>query len=110
MFFFTSMNSRAGLNSVSVRKVQIWHKAITNVTMSASTLDLKAGDEAQQLTATVTPEDATYKAVEWSSNNDNIATVDASGNVTAVAPGQAVITATCKDDRTKTATCTVCYR
>ena len=91
MFFFTSMNSRAGLNSVSVRKVQIWHKAITNVTMSASTLDLKAGDEAQQLTATVTPEDATYKAVEWSSNNDNIATVDASGNVTAVAPGQAVI-------------------
>ena len=54
MFFFTSMNSRAGLNSVSVRKVQIWHKAITNVTMSASTLDLKAGDEAQQLTATVT--------------------------------------------------------
>lgn len=51
MFFFTSMNSRAGLNSVSVRKVQIWHKAITNVTMSASTLDLKAGDEAQQLTA-----------------------------------------------------------
>ena len=88
MFFFTSMNSRAGLNSVSVRKVQIWHKAITNVT----------------------PEDATYKAVEWSSNNDNIATVDASGNVTAVAPGQAVITATCKDDRTKTATCTVCYR
>ena len=101
MFFFTSMNSRAGLNSVSVRKVQIWHKAITNVTMSASTLDLKAGDEAQQLTATVTPEDATYKAVEWSSNNDNIATVDASGNVTAVAPGQAVITATCKDDRTK---------
>ena len=100
----------AGLNSVSVRKVQIWHKAITNVTMSASTLDLKAGDEAQQLTATVTPEDATYKAVEWSSNNDNIATVDASGNVTAVAPGQAVITATCKDDRTKTATCTVCYR
>ena len=110
MFFFTSMNSRAGLNSVSVREVQIWHKAITNVTMSASTLDLKAGDEAQQLTATVTPEDATYKAVEWSSNNDNIATVDASGNVTAVAPGQAVITATCKDDRTKTATCTVCYR
>ena len=110
MFFFTSMNSRAGLNSVSVREVQIWYKAITNVTMRASTLDLKAGDEAQQLTATVTPEDATYKAVEWSSNNDNIATVDASGNVTAVAPGQAVITATCKDDRTKTATCTVCYR
>ena len=110
MFFFTSMNSRAGLNSVSVRKVQIWIKAISNVTMSASTLYLKAGDEAQQLTATVTPEDATYKAVEWSSNNDNIATVAASGNVTAVAPGQAVITATCKDDRTKTATCTVCYR
>lgn len=59
---------------------------------------------------TAAKRDATYKAVEWSSNNDNIATVDASGNVTAVAPGQAVITATCKDDRTKTATCTVCYR
>ena len=107
MFFFTEMNTHAGANSVSVREIKIWHKAITNVTMSASTLDLKVGDEAQRLTATVTPEDATYKAVEWSSNNDNIATVDASGNVTAVAPGEAVITATCKDDRTKTATCTV---
>lgn len=107
MFFFTSMNSRAGLNSVSVREVQIWHKAITNVTMSASTLDLKVGDKAQQLTAIVTPEDATYKDVEWSSDKEAVATVDASGNVTAVAPGQAVIKATCKDDRTKTATCTV---
>ena len=61
------------------------------------------------LKATVIPEDATNKNVKWKSDNTAVAKVK-KGVVTAVAPGQAVITATCKDDRTKTATCTVCYR
>lgn len=79
---------------------------VESVSLNTNTLNLKV-DETAILTASVTPGDATYKDVEWSSDKEAVATVDASGNVTAVAPGEAVITATCKDDRTKTATCTV---
>ncbi|MBR3810733.1 MAG: Ig-like domain-containing protein [Agathobacter sp.] len=49
------------------------------------------------LTATVYPEDATYKTIKWSSSNSEIAVVDTHGNVTAISPGEVVITATTKD-------------
>ena len=64
------------------------------------------------LTAVVEPVNATDKTVTWSSNDANVATVDENGIVTAVASGQATITAkatngttTTEDD--KTSTCTV---
>ncbi len=46
-----------------------------------------------QLTAAVTPENATDKTVKWSSSNDTAADVDQNGLVTAKTAGQAVITA-----------------
>ena len=49
-----------------------------------------------ELIATVTPEDATFTKVNWSSNNPNVASVK-DGTVTAVSPGFAVITATATD-------------
>jgi len=45
--------------------------------------------------------------VEWSSSNPAAASVDADGKITGVAPGEAVITATLKNDPTATATCGV---
>ena len=50
-----------------------------------------------QLSATVTDAQGnplSGRTVTWSSNNEGVATVSASGNVTAVAPGSATITAT----------------
>ena len=47
-----------------------------------------------QLAATVTPSNATDKTLTWSSNNDKVATVNGSGNVTGVGEGTAIITAT----------------
>ena len=53
------------------------------------------------LTATVLPADATDKSVSWSSSSDAVATVDASGKVTAVSKGTATIKAEARDGRRK---------
>ena len=50
--------------------------------------------ESVQLTATVSPEDADDKTVTWTSDNSAVATVDASGLVSAISEGMATITAT----------------
>ena len=58
------------------------------------------------LNATVLPSDATDKSVVWSSNKEDVATVDQNGKVTAKGNGKATITVTTKD-QSKTATCEV---
>lgn len=64
--------------------------------------------ENKTLTITYTPSDAnTGKAVNWSSSNTSVATVDNSGKVTGVAAGSATITATSTTDNTITASCNV---
>lgn len=59
------------------------------------------------LTATVLPADATDKSVSWSSSSDAVATVDASGKVTAVSKGTATIKVEAKDGSGKYASCSV---
>lgn len=56
-----------------------------------------AQGETMQLIATVLPESAASVGVTWTSNNENVATVDSEGIVTAVAAGTATITATTND-------------
>ncbi|MCL2287414.1 MAG: Ig-like domain-containing protein [Firmicutes bacterium] len=53
--------------------------------------------ETQQLMAIVRPATATNRAVTWVSDNTAVATVNAAGLVTGVAPGTAVITVTTDD-------------
>jgi len=69
---------------------------VTGVSISPKTLTL-IEQETQQLTATVTPVDATDTSVDWSSSDDSIATVSIDGLVTAVAEGEATITVTTAD-------------
>lgn len=49
------------------------------------------------LAAVVYPTDATNQAVKWSSSDTSVATVDADGRVSGVAPGKATITVTTVD-------------
>ena len=67
--------------------------AVESVTLSSTELSLKVG-ETETLTATVLPEDATEKTVTWSSSEAAVASVE-DGTVTALAEGEAVITAAC---------------
>ena len=65
--------------------------AITSLTVKPSTLILAVG-ETTRLAVLTQPEGANV-AVEWSSSNTDIATVSTNGTVTAVANGEATITA-----------------
>lgn len=62
--------------------------------------------ETKSLTATVTPENATYPTVVWTSDNSKIASVSSNGIVTANDRGNCVITAA-SEDGTIVATCVV---
>ena len=78
---------------------------VTGVTLNKTSDELAIGGTLQ-LEATITPSDATEKAVTWESSNPAVATVSATGLVTAVAKGSATITVTTKDSG-KTATCAI---
>ena len=83
---------------VSCKPDRIEEKAVsvTGVAVSPVTASLEIG-ETLQLEATVSPAEATVRDVEWTSNNEAAAVVDAKGLVTAVAAGNASITVTTRD-------------
>ena len=85
--------------------IKVWTVTmqVSSVALDKTSAELQVG-KTLTLTATVTPDNATDKAVVWTSSNDAVATVDANGVVTAKAEGTATITATAGG---KTATCTV---
>ena len=86
--------------TIKVEKV-----AVTWVELNKTEVTL-APEATETLTATVKPNNATYKTVTWSTSNGDVATVE-DGVVTAVAAGTAIITVTSVDDSSKKATCTV---
>ncbi|WP_433752427.1 immunoglobulin-like domain-containing protein [Paenibacillus amylolyticus] len=69
---------------------------VSGISLDKTTLSIVEG-QSGQLTATVLPANATKKAVRWSSSNPAVATVSATGQVKAVAPGTASITVTTVD-------------
>lgn len=69
--------------------------AVTGVTVNPATLSLET-EETGEVTATVTPSNATNKSVSWSTSDADVATV-ANGVVAGVGAGSATITATTGD-------------
>ena len=80
--------------------------AVTGVSLNKLELVIANIGATKTLIATVEPSDASNAAVEWSIDNPAVATVSATGEVTAVGEGTAVITAKTADGG-KTATCVV---
>ncbi len=66
--------------------------AVSSLTINTIILSMRSGSS-KTLTATVTPDNATYKTVIWSSSATDVATVDNAGNIKAVGYGMAIITA-----------------
>lgn len=102
--------SPATTNTIATDAIKVNVVAsVTNVTSISISDDSEFNDETyglpacytgetMTLTATVTPDDATYKTVLWSSLDEEIATVDPiSGVVTGLSKGKATIKATALD-------------
>lgn len=70
--------------------------AVDDITLNNSEGILTVGNT-YTIKATVTPENATDKAVTWASSDEKVTAVDANGKVTAKAVGAAVITAKAGD-------------
>lgn len=65
--------------------------AVTGVTINKDFTWITVG-VMETLSATVSPSNATNQSVTWSSSAPNVATVDSSGNVKAIRPGDVTIT------------------
>ena len=79
---------------------------VTKLRMNKTSVDLLKG-KTVQLKVTVTPSNATNKAVTWTSSNKRIATVTSNGLVKAVRTGTVTITAKAKDGSGKKVTCKI---
>ena len=101
----TEDGSKTATCAVTVKAATV---SVTGVTLSQTQASLYSNrtPNTLTLTATVAPDDATNKAVTWTSSDSTVATVDQNGVVTAVAPGTATITVTTAHG-SFTATCTV---
>ncbi|MBQ6732687.1 MAG: Ig-like domain-containing protein [Paludibacteraceae bacterium] len=88
-----------GTCNIVVNKVPV-----SSVTLNQKELIFTEPKGTATLTATVAPENASYKTVTWSSSNTSVATVSKTGEVTVLKYGDAVITATADG---KSATCAV---
>lgn len=69
---------------------------VTGVSLNTSSITLNSGQTAQ-LTATITPSNATNQSLNWSSSNTAIATVNSSGVVTTISEGTTTVSVSTVD-------------
>ncbi len=80
-------------------------QGVTGITLNKTSATIGVGNSTQ-LTANVSPSNATNKSVKWNSSNTGVATVNGNGQVTGVGVGTTTITCRSSDGNA-TASCTV---
>lgn len=84
--------------TITVTGEQPGESGLTGVSLDRYTLTLYAGEDAEQLTATLKPE-GTEATIRWTSSNQTAATVSQDGKVTPLSAGVTVVTAAAGDYR-----------
>lgn len=79
--------------------------SVVSVSLNKTDLTLTVGDS-ETLEATILPENASMKAVTWTSSKSDIVETDSEGKIKAISPGTVTITVKTQDGE-KTATCTI---
>ncbi|WP_429840722.1 Ig-like domain-containing protein [Brevibacillus sp. FIR094] len=96
-------DSAGNISTVITRTVNVVNKPtpptpqpsyypVSEVTLEEEAFTMTLGDEPVGLHATIKPTYASYKTVEWTSSNPEVAEVDKEGNVTAKSAGKTTIT------------------
>ncbi|MBQ8719348.1 MAG: Ig-like domain-containing protein [Clostridia bacterium] len=98
-------NDGAWLECITFDRLVNQHTPVSGIALNKAELTLSFGKN-QRLVATLQPQAATVRKIQWSSDRPDIVAVDQSGAVTAMGPGRAVITAKSVDGGF-TASCTV---
>ena len=95
-----------GTNLSATCKVTVVPTLVVSIEVTPNSVEAEENSEVQ-LSVNILPENATYKSVEWSSSNTDIASVNANGLVKIRKEGNVVITATTTDGSNLSATCSI---
>lgn len=79
---------------------------IESISINKTIIELNVG-ESIKLSASYLPTNASFTVLAWSSSNENVAVIDSFGNVTKIAEGDAIITASTCDGSNLSATCKI---
>lgn len=99
----TASHAGCDADTISINVVAPTNVPVTGVSITGSSSSTTVGGSLQ-LSAVVAPENASNKAVTWSSNNTAVASVDQTGKVTGNGVGTAYITAAAQDGSGKSYT------
>ena len=80
-------------------------QCVSGVSLNKTNINLTQNKK-ESLVAMVIPDTAINTNIKWTSNNEKVATVNSKGEITAISPGKAIITATTEDGGYK-ATCNI---
>ena len=94
-----------GIDDGEIYPYLLWEIPVVEITLDKEQLIIAVGNS-ETLTASILPQGATNKHLNWTSSNTDVVTVN-NGEVTAVAEGSAIITVAATDGSGVTATCNV---
>ncbi len=103
-----SATSDGNITKTAVCNVTVYVDDVKISKLGLSKTKLTIGSNAKtKLSAKITPASATNRELDWSSDNEAVATVSGDGTITAHSAGTAVITVSAKDGSSKKSTCKV---
>ncbi len=84
-----------GMAYINIMKIEEYNVNVASINVTGAAISTNAGTS--QMTATILPANATEKGINWSVDNQSIATIDANGLLTAKTNGTVKVTATTKE-------------